>query len=169
MQDQAPTISLVAPNLTTKWFEGSDYVQIVELFVQNTDKTRFLTKGSDLKVTIDSPSLDTVVPGTVKRLAPGQKALIQVGVKNKSGVQPGTKCAGKVTASLKGQKQSSTADLSGSCGIADYTNTADSLNTHRTPEWFNKIKYGIFIHWGIYSVPAYGNTGKNENYAEWYV
>lgn len=33
---------------------------------------------------------------------------------------------------------------------------------------YNGAKYGIFIHWGVYAVPAWGNTGKNEGYAEWY-
>ena len=35
-----------------------------------------------------------------------------------------------------------------------------SLAHHKTPEWYYRDKFGIFIHWGIYSVPAYGN--------EWY-
>ncbi len=28
------------------------------------------------------------------------------------------------------------------------------------PQWFNEAKFGIFIHWGLYSIPAHGN--------EWY-
>lgn len=35
-----------------------------------------------------------------------------------------------------------------------------SLSGHKTPGWYYRDKFGIFIHWGIYSVPAYGN--------EWY-
>ncbi len=31
---------------------------------------------------------------------------------------------------------------------------------YKDPEWFNNQKFGIFIHWGAYSVPAYGS--------EWY-
>lgn len=31
---------------------------------------------------------------------------------------------------------------------------------YKDPEWFNKQKFGIFIHWGVYSVPAFGS--------EWY-
>lgn len=163
----APAISVLAPNLTTKWFEGSDYVQVVEVFVQNTDETHFLLKSHDLKVVVDSPSLDTIIPGTVKRLAPGQKALVQVGVRNKSGMSAGSECTGKVSASVSSHGQAASTDVSGICGISDYENTADSLLTHRTPDWFDKIKYGIFIHWGLYSVPAYGNTGSSEKYAEW--
>ncbi len=33
------------------------------------------------------------------------------------------------------------------------------------PRWFGDAKFGIFIHWGLYSVPAYT---KNGDYAEWY-
>lgn len=36
----------------------------------------------------------------------------------------------------------------------------DSLSNHKTPEWYMNDKLGVFIHWGVYSVPAYGN--------EWY-
>ena len=36
----------------------------------------------------------------------------------------------------------------------------DSLSDFSSPCWFNKAKFGIFIHWGVYSVPAFRN--------EWY-
>ncbi len=35
-----------------------------------------------------------------------------------------------------------------------------SLSHHKVPEWYMKDKVGVFIHWGIYSVPAFGS--------EWY-
>ena len=35
-----------------------------------------------------------------------------------------------------------------------------SLARFKTPEWYQDAKFGIFIHWGVYSVPAFGN--------EWY-
>ena len=40
------------------------------------------------------------------------------------------------------------------------------INERPYPEWFKDAKLGIFIHWGLYSVPAYG--GK-ESYSEWYL
>ncbi|MCR5042085.1 MAG: alpha-L-fucosidase [Clostridia bacterium] len=46
-----------------------------------------------------------------------------------------------------------------------YSNNWQSLNTRPVPEWFSDAKFGIFIHWGIYSVPAYAPKGC---YAEWY-
>ncbi len=36
----------------------------------------------------------------------------------------------------------------------------ESLKKYQTPEWFKDAKFGIFIHWGVYSVPAFKN--------EWY-
>ncbi len=36
----------------------------------------------------------------------------------------------------------------------------DSLGAYRVPDWFRDAKFGIFIHWGVYSVPAFGT--------EWY-
>lgn len=44
-----------------------------------------------------------------------------------------------------------------------YDATWESLQTHKTPEWFRDAKFGIYFHWGPYSVPAY----KNEWYSHW--
>lgn len=38
-----------------------------------------------------------------------------------------------------------------------------SLQEHQTPEWFLDAKFGIYCHWGPYSVPAF----ENEWYAHW--
>lgn len=39
-----------------------------------------------------------------------------------------------------------------------------SLQKYIVPDWFRNAKFGIFIHWGVYAVPAFG--GKS--YGEWY-
>jgi alpha-L-fucosidase len=36
----------------------------------------------------------------------------------------------------------------------------ESLQKYEAPEWYRDAKFGIFIHWGVYSVPAFGS--------EWY-
>jgi len=36
----------------------------------------------------------------------------------------------------------------------------ESLQQYQEPQWYQDAKFGIFIHWGVYSVPAFGN--------EWY-
>jgi alpha-L-fucosidase len=51
---------------------------------------------------------------------------------------------------------------------------------HPTPDWFASAKLGIFVHWGVYSVPAWAepigefgsaddpNSFEHNPYAEWY-
>lgn len=39
----------------------------------------------------------------------------------------------------------------------------ESLAEHETPKWFMKGKFGIFIHYGIYSVPGFGNEWYSRN------
>ena len=33
-------------------------------------------------------------------------------------------------------------------------------------EWFHEAKFGLFIHWGLYAIPA-GEWGKGKGHAEW--
>jgi alpha-L-fucosidase len=45
------------------------------------------------------------------------------------------------------------------------------------PQWLKDAKFGIFVHWGLYSVPAFAETGnaptpvedayRDHKYAEW--
>lgn len=44
-----------------------------------------------------------------------------------------------------------------------YKDTWESLSNWRVPEWFPKAKFGIFIHWGLYSVPACANEWYSRN------
>lgn len=46
-----------------------------------------------------------------------------------------------------------------------YTPDWVSIDSRPTPQWWLDAKFGIFIHWGMYSVPGYTLKG---NYAEWY-
>ncbi|MBN9662754.1 MAG: alpha-L-fucosidase [Acidobacteria bacterium] len=79
----------------------------------------------------------------------------------------------------------STLSAAGSClpvaFAQKYSPDWTSLKTHTVPNWYDDAKFGIFIHWGLYSVPAWappsGELGKvdmsrwfYENaYAEWYL
>lgn len=44
-----------------------------------------------------------------------------------------------------------------------YKDTWESLQQYQVPEWYRKAKFGIFIHWGIYSVPAFGSEWYSRN------
>ena len=47
-----------------------------------------------------------------------------------------------------------------------YEPSWESLDRRPTPKWFSQAKFGIFIHWGVYSVPAWCPKGQ---FAELYV
>lgn len=44
-----------------------------------------------------------------------------------------------------------------------FTDTWESLSHYEVPQWYRKAKFGIFIHWGVYSVPAFGNEWYSRN------
>ena len=48
----------------------------------------------------------------------------------------------------------------GNAPTLKYEPTWESLKQYEVPQWFQNDKLGIFIHWGLYAVPAFGN--------EWY-
>ena len=50
--------------------------------------------------------------------------------------------------------------MSQSANVTQYEPTWESLQVYAVPDWYVDAKFGIFIHWGLYSVPAFGN--------EWY-
>ncbi len=52
----------------------------------------------------------------------------------------------------------------------EYQNSWKSLDSRPIPTWFEDAKFGIFIHWGVYSVPAWRKLepGLYASYAEWY-
>ena len=66
-------------------------------------------------------------------------------------------------------------------GNTNYEPTLASLNSHPLPQWYAGAKLGIFIHWGLYSVPGWAPLShpehdftnldyiKNNPYAEWYL
>lgn len=73
---------------------------------------------------------------------------------------------------------------SGTCVAQEhvkYEPTLASLDTHPLPQWYANAKLGIFIHWGLYSVPGWAPLShpkhdftsedyiKDNPYAEWYL
>jgi alpha-L-fucosidase len=64
---------------------------------------------------------------------------------------------------------------------ARYEPTLESLNKHPLPAWYADAKLGIFVHWGLYSVPGWAplvhpnhdftaaDYIHNNPYAEWYL
>ncbi len=68
----------------------------------------------------------------------------------------------------------------------EYAATRQSIRQHRAPAWYHDAKFGIFVHWGPFSIPAYAPLGHgdinqllakegyasffaNIPYSEWYI
>ena len=52
------------------------------------------------------------------------------------------------------------AKIEGVIAKGPYKDTWESLSNYPVPKWYREAKFGIFIHWGVYAVPAFGS--------EWY-
>ncbi|XP_026666695.1 alpha-L-fucosidase isoform X2 [Ceratina calcarata] len=48
----------------------------------------------------------------------------------------------------------------------EYYPTWDSLDSRLLPEWYDDAKFGIFIHWGVFSVPSFGSEWFWNNWRE---
>jgi alpha-L-fucosidase len=48
-----------------------------------------------------------------------------------------------------------------------YDTSARSLSHYQAPEWYEDAKIGYWVHWGIYSVPAYSGDHAAEWYGRW--
>ncbi len=89
---------------------------------------------------------------------------------------------GWLALALVGVQGFAAAQVAGSAGEApkQYEATLASLNRHPLPAWYADAKLGIFIHWGLYSVPGWAPVKHhghdfdstdyiaNDPYAEWY-
>lgn len=142
---------------TQLWLEGTDKTQIVEVKINNGGNEWVLANHS-VKVTIQSPGLTTVVPGVVNRLRPGDQAIVQVGVVNTDGTAPGS--TGEATVLIQGDGVNVNSTFNATYGIDLYNATYESIYAHESPSWFTGGKFGIFIHWGVYAVPGWGNVGR---------
>ena len=70
--------------------------------------------------------------------------------------------------------------------LTQYEPNRESVRRHQAPVWYHDAKFGVFIHWGPFSIPAYAPLGhgdiqellvnegyrsffKNIPYSEWYI
>ncbi|CAD1475454.1 unnamed protein product, partial [Heterotrigona itama] len=50
--------------------------------------------------------------------------------------------------------------------LNQYSPTWDSLDSRPLPNWYDDVKLGIFIHWGVFSVPSFGSEWFWNNWKE---
>ncbi|KAL1703049.1 glycoside hydrolase [Schizophyllum commune] len=164
----APILEVQNVRSTTKFRtlpSSTTQAQLIELTLANLAPSSagpeaWLT--SPLTLSLESDDVETVLPATIVRLRGGDQVKVVVGVVNKEGVEVGVK--GRVRVVAAGGGVGVTWDIV--AGIPDYYVGDESLSTHESAEWFDDAKFGLFVHWGIYSVPAWTVSGTQ--YAEWY-
>ena len=138
--------------------------QTVEATIVNVGDT-WLTEADELTVTLEADPPVTATTAHISALAPGEQARVRLGLMAPSGVEPGTPAAGRLVLSRAG-RPAEQVPVPLTLGVPDYETSTASLRTHQAPHWFTGGKFGIFVHWGVYSVPAWAPVG--EDYAEWY-
>ncbi|TDL21983.1 glycoside hydrolase [Rickenella mellea] len=160
----SPSIEVVAVRFAQKW-DTIDGVkaQIVEIKIANTEKHQTLNTSitSAHTVNLVGNGITTRQNGSLYRLVAGDEVVVSVLVSTSSS-------KGAVIVEVR----NSSGDIvlrSKNWPIAplrtSWPKDNTVLNTHESPQWFNDAKYGIFIHWGPYSVPAWA---PSHVYAEWY-
>lgn len=125
---------------TQSWFPGTNKTQIVEVTVNNVGSEWVLTNNS-VKITVSSPGFETVTPGYISRLRPGDQAKVQVGVKNSAGTDLGT--YGNATVLVSGKGVNSSYTFNATFGVIPYEATYDSIYTHETPSWYVFWEYRL--------------------------
>ncbi|KAK0448931.1 glycoside hydrolase family 29 protein, partial [Desarmillaria tabescens] len=161
-----PELAIRRVRFTTRWEAvNSTRAQVVEVTVANMLPTRLLSVETSLRskheISISGSGVDTLVPGVISRLVVGDQVTVEVLVS-------GSRAGGNAIVTVEDSNGGIVGTSAGwpvSPLVEHWTADVDLLRTHETPSWWNQAKFGIFIHWGLYSVPAFAPPSS---YAEWY-
>lgn len=145
-------ISVQNVRSTTKWLDdpsgtdrdaGDTKVQSVEITLNNlaalnASHSTWLIGRHNATVRVVSDALDTVVAGRVRRLRSNDQVVVRVGVRNRPGVEPGTKVrVSVVMGSVDGPEVvlDNNEDWEVVAGIPEWRSDDASLRTHEAPDW----------------------------------
>ncbi|KAJ7183877.1 glycoside hydrolase family 29 protein [Mycena filopes] len=162
-----PQLSIRRARFTTRWETvNGQRTQAVEVALANLLPGFVGAAGAGADSTpysieVAGAGVRTLVRGVVRRLVPGDQARVDVLVTG--GVGKGE--AEVVVRDARGREVLREGGWAVAGLVGQWTAEKDVLERHQTPSWWNGAKFGIFIHWGVYSVPAWGPP---KMYAEWY-
>ncbi|EPQ55247.1 glycoside hydrolase [Gloeophyllum trabeum ATCC 11539] len=160
-----PILSVRRARSSTRWeLVNNTRAQAIQVTVANLlPISAFSTNtsiNSPYTIEITGASVETVVPGKIRRLIASDQVSADVLVIANS--------TSNATVSVK-DEQGTLVGTSDGWPLTplptEWTTDPELLSTHETPTWYNQAKYGIFVHWGVYSVPAWAPP---TTYAEWY-
>ncbi|KAI8378536.1 alpha-L-fucosidase-domain-containing protein [Blakeslea trispora] len=162
---KASGLSVIAAKGTQRWrqsHDGKRSYQIITVRVHNTSPDWI----QDANVHITGALMRTHYFGNIAQLAPGHVLNIDVAISTLKKQRGKQEILVDVVDASGNPLALSTAFKEIEVGLEDYEPTETSLQTHSVPTWFQAAKFGIFIHWGVYSVPSWAPVGAD--YAEWY-
>ncbi|KAI8645913.1 alpha-L-fucosidase-domain-containing protein, partial [Parasitella parasitica] len=142
---------------TNEWINGQH--QVVQVNLHNLNSKW----AQDTQVHVSSEQVRTVEPGHVRAIAPGHVHTVRVIVQAHLAV---SNRPVSVSCSFSGRRLMKTTVPLSLRQTSQFHATSASVQQHRSPYWLKQSKFGIFIHWGLYSVPSWAPVG--ESYAEWY-
>ncbi|KAF8177465.1 glycoside hydrolase family 29 protein [Mycena galopus ATCC 62051] len=170
----SPALAIRRARFTTRWDTVNGVrAQAVQVALDNMlPSAAFATSSNagSTALSITSPHtieltgsrLTTLARGVVNRLVPGDQARVDVFVANNAAEN---ETATVVVRNSQGQIVLSSDGWAVAPLVETWTAEKEVLERHETPTWWNGAKFGIFIHWSVFSVPAWGPPNQ---YAEWY-
>ncbi|KAI9335383.1 alpha-L-fucosidase-domain-containing protein [Zopfochytrium polystomum] len=160
-----PALFVERVQATQRWddVEG-ERVQFVEVTIVNTPSTSGGTASFQGSFTVEVTSATgrTPIPVNITRLAVGSFVLVDVPIVGGDGTAESALVTVRDTTT--GSILVSSNGWTYTPGLTDYDATDESLSRVQAPNWWRDAKVGVMVHWGPYSVPAFGNG----HYAEWY-
>ncbi|KAG5651587.1 hypothetical protein H0H81_008141 [Sphagnurus paluster] len=158
----APSLSVRQARFTSRWETINGVrAQAVEITLANLLPAFTLSPATSvntrLDILISGAGIKTVKPGAVFRLVPGDQTRVDVFV-------TGSKANGVASVHIQdasGKDWGTSDGWPTSKFVDNWTADTELLKTHETPTWVCPF----FIHWGVYSHPAWAPLGT---YAEWY-
>lgn len=156
-----PSLLVASIRPTHEWIH--DQHQVVQVNLHN-----FHSKWvQHARVHVSSSQVSTIEAGHIKAIAPGHTRSVRVIVQANSTSSNTLVSVQWTLAGTSNSMRTIEAPLVLlQTSTTQFTSTPASVQQHRSPNWLKQSKFGIFIHWGLYSVPAWAPVGQS--YAEWY-
>jgi alpha-L-fucosidase len=121
---------------STRKFLNNNGTQVIEATIANTGD-EFVLRNHSVTVSVDSPGLTTVQNATIKRLSPGDQAVVQIGVQVADGTTVGSSGNATVVINALGASAAEYT-FNATYGIPDYEATYESIYEHESPDWYVK-------------------------------
>lgn len=150
---------------TRRWENGH---QIVEVLLTNPrsvsehgDESSWIR---DVGVKLQGETFKGLNERRVNRLMPGDEVLLEFEVEPRAGSSEAFDGA-HLQVRYGDRIEEIPVEVSGVRLLRSPDYTEDEIEEHSRPGWYDGAKFGIFIHWGLFSVPAFAAPPQ---YAEWY-